>query len=115
MLKEHYSKTAQQRIDLAMQDVWQRVIDETTRLRDKLIVPEEGKRPRIFETTFSGFKDLVESLHALNITNDPQLEHARVQLKNALEPIDIDSIRESDEVREAVKEQMQRVLDKFSV
>lgn len=113
MLQQHYSKTAQQRLDAAMQDVWMRVMDEVTRLRDKLIVPEEGKRPRIFATTFDGFKELVGSLEALNITNDPKLEDVRVQLKNALEPVDLDSIRESDEVRESVKEKMQRVLDKF--
>lgn len=113
MLQSHYAKTAQQRLDAAMQDVWMRVMDEVTRLRDKLIVPEEGKRPRIFATTFDGFKELVGSLQALNITNDPKLEDVRVQLHNALEPVDLDSIRESDEMREAVKEKMQRVLDKF--
>ena len=113
MLQSHYAKTAQQRLDAAMQDVWGRVMDEATRLRDKLIVPEEGKRPRIFATTFDGFKELIGSLQALNITNDPKLEDVRVQLKNALEPVDLDSIRESDEVRESVKEKMQRVLDKF--
>ena len=98
-----------------MQDVWERVIDEVERLRDKLIVPEEGKRPRIFASTFDGFKDLVGSLHALNITNDPNLEDARHDLSLALESVDIDSIRESDEVRGAVKEKMQRVLDKFAI
>jgi len=114
MLKTHYTNTTEQRLQTAMQDVWERVIDEATRLRDKMIVPEEGKRPRIFASTFSGFQDLIGSLEALNITNDPNLEDARVQLKNALDPVDLDSIRESPEVRGAVKEQMQRVLDKFA-
>jgi hypothetical protein len=115
MLKSHYQKTAQERLQAAMGDVWERVIGEVTRLRDKLVLPEDGRRPRIFASTFEGFKDLVGSLEALNITNDPRLEDVRVQLKNVLEPIDIDSIRESDEVRESVKENMQRVLDKFSM
>ena len=114
-LREHYTKTSDQRLEMAMQDVWSRVIDEATRLRDKMIVPEQGKRPRIFASTFSGFQDLIESLDALNITNDPKLEDARVQLKNAIDPVDLDSIRESPEVRGAVKEQMQRVLDKFAM
>ena len=115
MLREHYTNTAEQRLQMAMQDLWERVIDEVERLRDKLIVPEEGKRPRIFATTFDGFKDLVGSLHALNITNDPNLENARHDLTLALESVDIDSIRESDDVRSAVKEKMQRVLDKFAL
>jgi hypothetical protein len=115
MLRDHYQKTSSERLNAAMQDVWARVIDEVTRLRDKMIVPEDGKRPRIFATTLDGFKDLVSSLEALNITNDPQLEDARVQLRNALEPVDIDSIRESDDVRNSVKEKMQRVLDKFAI
>lgn len=114
-LREQYQQAAQQRLNIAMGDVWSRVMDEVTRLRDKLIVPEEGKRPRIFESSFDGFKELVGSLEALNIVNDPQLEEARVQLKNALEPVDITSIRESDEMRDAVRNKMQAVLDKFSI
>ena len=115
MLRASYQKASDQRLEAAMQDVWSRVIDETTRLRDKMIVPEQGNRPRIFETTLDGFKELIGSLDALNITNDPQLETIRTQLHNALDPVDIDSLRESDSVRGAVKEQMQRVLDKFSM
>jgi len=115
MLRESYQKAADQRLEAAMQDVWTRVIDETTRLRDKMIVPDKGNRPRIFETTLDGFKELIGSLDALNITNDPQLETIRVQLHNALDPLDIDSLRESDSVRVVVKEQMQRVLDKFTM
>lgn len=114
-LRTQYQQAAQQRLDAAMQDVWSRVFAEVTRLRDKMIVPEAGKRPRIFESTFDGFKQLIDSLDALNITNDPRLEDARVQLKNALEPVDIESIRESDDVRSSVHNKMQSVLDKFAI
>ena len=114
MLQKHYSDTTQRRLESAMQDVWERVIDEAVKLRDKMIVPEEGRRPRIFASTLEGFKELVGSLHALNITNDPKLEEARTQLHNALEPVDIDSLRDSDDVRNSVRTKMQDVLDKFS-
>jgi len=79
-----------------------------------MVVPEHGTRPRIHASTFEGFKSLIDSLDALNITNDPQLEHTRVQLKNAVDAVDIDSLRESDNVRNAVREQMQSVLDRFN-
>lgn len=115
MLRTQYQQAAQERLDAAMQDVWSRVFAEVTRLRDKMIVPEEGKRPRIFESTFDGFKQLIGSLEALNITNDPRLEDARVRLKNALEPVDIEAIRESDDVRKSVHTKMQDVLDKFAM
>jgi hypothetical protein len=114
VLREHYQKAASDRLKVAVGEVWARVIEETTRLRDKMIIPEHGTRPRIHASTFEGFKSLIDSLDALNITNDPQLEHTRVQLKNAVDAVDIDSLRESDNVRNAVREQMQSVLDKFS-
>lgn len=114
-LRSQYESVSEQRLKAAMQDVWSRVIDEATRLRDKLIVPEEGSRPRIFETTFDGFKDLIDSLDALNITRDAELDSVRVNLKNTLETVDIKSIRESDEVRNAVRNKMQSVLDKFAM
>lgn len=114
-LRKQYEQAAQQRLDAAMKDVWDRVMAEATRLRDKMIVPESGKRPRIFESTLDGFKQLIGSLEALNITNDPALEDVRVKLKNTIEPVDIDSLRESDDVRKNVQSQMQDVLDKFSM
>lgn len=112
-LRQQYSKAAQTRLDNAMQDVWSRVMEETTRLRDKMILPEVGNRPRIFESTLDGFKELIGSLEALNITNDPKLEQTRVALKNALDPVDIASLRDSNSVRTAVKTNMQNILDKF--
>jgi len=114
-LRQQYQQEAQNRLDAAVGDVWSRVLAEVTRLRDKMIVPEDGKRPRIFESSFDGFKQLVESLEALNITNDPSLEDVRVKLKGTLDNVDIGSLRDSDEVRESVKAQMQSVLDKFTI
>jgi hypothetical protein len=114
VLKSHYQKAANDRLSAAVQDVWERVITETTRLHDKLIVPESGARPRIHATTLDGFKGLIDSLEALNITNDTNLETTRVNLKNTLDAVDIDSLRESDSVRNAVREQMQSVLDRFN-
>lgn len=115
LLRKQYQQAASDRLNSAMGDVWSRVISEVTRLRDKLIVPEEGKRPRLFESSFDGFKQLIGSLEALNIVNDSRLEDVRVQLKNAIEPVDLTSLRESDDVRKSVHSKMQDVLDKFSI
>jgi hypothetical protein len=52
-------------------------------------------------------------LVGLNITNDPDLEEARVALKNAIEPIDRDSLRDSDELRDSVRIKMDAILTKF--
>jgi hypothetical protein len=82
-------------------------------LKAKVTTGEDGKKPRIFESSLEQAKELTEVLIGLNITNDPNLEAARLALKQALDPVDCTSLRESDEVRDAVRIKMDAILTKF--
>jgi len=114
-LKREYDSLSQRRLESAVEDVWNRVIGEVTALRDKLAPQsEDAKRRRpIYESTFAGFRELLETLDALNITGDPQLTSAGQDAERALRDIDIESLRESDEVRQTVHNKMQSILDRL--
>jgi hypothetical protein len=52
-------------------------------------------------------------LSRLNITNDPQLEQARRELNAALTNTDLDTLKESDYIRENVKAKVDDILKRF--
>jgi len=116
VLRQQYEQLAHDRLHGAMQDLWSRVLESAAHLRDKVAPIEEGgKRPRIHTSTIEAFRTLVDSLAGLNLTNDADLDQVRRELKSILEPMDVDTLRQSDSVRETVHKKMQDVLDKFAV
>lgn len=71
------------------------------------------KKRKIYDTTIQKAKEMCESFKEFNLTDDPALEEARASLEKALSGIDAETIRESDAVRSAVKEDVDSILSKF--
>jgi hypothetical protein len=113
IVRAQYAKVSDQRLEAAMADAWDRVLEMARYIKAKVTTGEDGVKPRIFASSIEQAKELTELLVGLNITNDPQLEAARVALKNALDPVDRDSLRDSDEVRDSVRIKMDALLSKF--
>ena len=58
-------------------------------------------------------RELIDLLAKLNVTGDAKLEEARRDLQNALLNTEIDTLKESDYVRENVKSKVDAILGKF--
>lgn len=71
------------------------------------------KKRKIYDTTIVKAKEMCEAFKEFNLTGDPELEEARASLEKALSGVDAESIRESDAVRSAVKEDVDSILSKF--
>ena len=72
------------------------------------------KKRKIYDTTIQKAKEMCESFKQFNLTSDPEFEQARASLEKALAGVDAETIRESDAVRHAVKEDVDSILGKFS-
>jgi len=120
-LKEQYESMYKKKLDDAMQDTWQRLHDVLTHMSEKLsfvddAVDEQGnkvKRSPFHATTITNAVELCGLLTKLNITNDPKLEQARQNLERALVGIDVDTVKESQEIRHSVKAKVDAILDMF--
>jgi hypothetical protein len=64
-------------------------------------------------TILTNAHELVNLLSRLNITNDPKLEQARRELNAALTHTDLDTLKESDYIRENVKAKVDDILKRF--
>jgi hypothetical protein len=71
------------------------------------------KKRKIYDTTILKAKEMCESFKGFNLTGSAELEEARASLERALAGVDAETIRESDAVRSAVKEDVDSILSKF--
>jgi hypothetical protein len=109
--EKEYSKRMQE----AMREPWERLYQEIKHIKDKMIDKEDGKPQKLYQSMIDNALALCETLKALNLLDDPDLEAARRALEQSLTDIDIVSLRKSPEVREAIKIKMQDLTDKFSL
>jgi hypothetical protein len=71
------------------------------------------KKRKIYDTTIQKAKEMCDTFKGFNLSGDPELEQARASLERALSGVTAESIRESDAVRSAVKEDIDDILGKF--
>lgn len=107
----------QERIDNAIADIKARLGEHLKRMSDRLTtdwVAGEAKTRRFHDTLVSGAMELCDLTKALNVVNDPSLEHARSQLSQILNGVEPDDLRKDMAVRNDVKKNVDAILDKFS-
>ena len=71
------------------------------------------KKRKIYDSTIQKAKDMCETFKQFNLTNNEELEKARVQLENTLRGVTAEDIRESDAIRSTVKDGVDDILSKF--
>ena len=96
-----------------MRDVWDRLHECLTHMSERLASDDEGKRKLFHGTLLTNARELIDLLAKLNVTGDAKLEEARRDLQNALLNTEIDTLKESDYVRENVKSKVDAILGKF--
>jgi hypothetical protein len=116
-LRKKLANLADERVEYAMKDIKQRLLEHLKRMSDRLTIDYVGGEavPRkVHETVLDGAHDLCDMASALNIINDPQLEEARRALKQAINGVSINDLRKDVYTRQDVKAQVDDVLSKFS-
>ena len=112
-LMRQYEKRMEQQLEAAAQDSWTRLHEALTRLSDRLVVEEDGKKRKFHDTMVTGALELCELLTDMNVTNDPALEKARRRLEETLSGVTPKDLRESDGTRAATKQKVDAILAAF--
>ena len=114
-LKAKFEGTMRDRMQDAMKEPWDRLYEQVTHIRDKMLPKEDGKSQKLFVSMLENALDLCSTLKSLNVLDDPDLEEARRALEISLRDVDIDSLRKSPELRESVKVKMDNLTEKFNL
>ena len=76
---------------------------------------ERVAKPRVFrDSLIENAVELVDLLKHFNLTNDPTMEQARLDLRDAINDHDAQDLRDNFVAREAVKSKVDEILGKFN-
>ena len=99
-LQKKLANLADERVEHAMKDIKQRLLDHLKRMSDRLTVDYVNgeAKPRVFhDTLIDGAHDLCDMVDSLNIVGDAQLTEARKA------PLGVDPLYVPDDVRSLVE------------
>lgn len=116
-LKQHYEQQYNSRLEKAMRDVWQRMHDCLTHMKDRLtdeVVDGDIKKKIFRDSLIENAMELIDMMPALNLTNDPKLTQASNDLRKALVGMDVKELRDNKTARESVRMDVEEILSKFS-
>jgi len=114
-LASSYESAYQQRINEAMQSVWERVYESLQHIADRLGYEEDGKK-RIFKSsTVDGVHELLGLLSSLNVTKDSKLDALRQSMEKTFYAVEADDLRNDDYLRDKVRSEVADMLEKFQL
>jgi hypothetical protein len=106
-IKAQLEESINQRLVVAMKDVYVRIMDVIKHYVDKMSDPKAIFR----DSTVQNLVDLVDLLPGLNVTGDVNLRSIRLRLANNLYQIDPDDLRKDEATRAAAAQEAQDILD----
>lgn len=116
-IKQEYTRKFDERLAEAMQAPWDRLhkilTDMSGKLTDETDANGEIVKKRYHDTLITNAQELCDLLTKLNVTKDPKLEEARRSLELTMLGADIESVKESPEVRSDLKNRVDDILKRF--
>jgi hypothetical protein len=123
-LKEQHQASVDSRVQTAISSAWDRVKTQIESMKDKLSIEmdddgknKDGKTVRYHDTFVQNATDLCDLLAHLNVTNDPRLDQARIDLKNAIKGVSVETLKipTNHETRNEVKTKLDDILSKYAL
>lgn len=116
-LRKQFEKMAQERVEAAHRDLWERLREHVTRMSDRLatdVIAGEEKPRKFHDTLVTGGLELCDLMKTLNLGADPDLEATRSDLANILRNAEsADELRKNMHTRRETKQRVDEIIKKF--
>lgn len=116
-LVEHFNSVSEQRVQQAVNAVWQRLHKAlrsmSAKLTDETGADGAAKKKRFHDSFLSNAEELVDLLRACNLTNDPKLAAAADEFDRVVMGLDLADLKKMPEARAAARERIESVMSKF--
>ena len=105
-LQEQFEKSANKRVQDAMNHVWRTLSEHLTHFADRLDYKDNEQKKIFKEATVDNLLDLIDRLDVLNVTGDPTLSDIKRKLAEATRGITPEALREDETLRLETKKQI---------
>jgi len=108
-IKQSIEKQVQNSTREAMNDLWNRLYRVVNHMAERLADPDNKFKNSLVDNIV----DLCDLLPRLNITSDPKLEKALLEVRQKLTANDSQTLRDSNDIRSQTALEAQKILDKM--
>lgn len=114
-IKDHYQSYYAAQLDNAMNDVWTRLHKALAAMSERLdyspLATTKADGKKTFRDSLVGnVLDMVELLNVCNVSDDSQMNAARVKLEDAFRGVNADALREDAHLRSETKRTVDEVI-----
>lgn len=113
-LREQFEADANGKVERAMKESWTRLHEVLCHMSDRLSDTDDGTHREFRDSLVGNAMELASMLKSFNVTGDPQLETARLELSQAIMGVEAKELRKNPDIRKDVKSQVDSILSKFS-
>jgi len=114
-LRTQYEREFEQRLNNAMTDVRDRLLESLHHLAERVTDTDDGKRKRFRNNMLDNFAETLASVRALNLTKDQAIEAMADEAEKAIQGVDVTDLKENEDVRKDVRARVESVLDAFAI
>jgi hypothetical protein len=108
-MRQQLEQSNQRRVEQAIADVWNRLLEPVRKLSEKLT----EKDPIFRDTLVSNVRDILALVPTLNVVGNAQLTAAAQQIQSTLGSLDADLLRTNKVVRRLAAEGATEIVRKF--
>lgn len=109
-MKQQFGDLLERRVEAAYADVFKRLKEPLQNMSEKLNYVEDKDKTGFHDTLVSNVVKFVELMRSCNVTNDPVMTNITNQLRNALEGITPDALRNSATARLETKAKVDNII-----
>lgn len=108
-LKAQYESFFNEQYKKSMEDVWRRVHEAITRMSEKLDYRGDEDKKIFRDSLVHNVRDMIVMLREFNVTGDPVMTRAAMELDDALEGVTPEALREDAYLRAKTKQTVDEV------
>jgi methionyl-tRNA synthetase len=113
-LASQYADYYSSQFQSAMKDVWQRAYDAVSKMSERLDYTDATGKKIFRDSLVDNVVEMCDLMQVCNVTNDPVMQSAQQKLKQALQGVTPDALREDEHLRHETKakvDEVKRIID----
>jgi hypothetical protein len=110
-MKRQYEELMEERSRDVAKRIWEKLYTPLKNMSDRLDDQDPDGKPNRFKSTLvDNVLEIVELMKAFNLTNDPEMDRVRRELRNALTGVTTDGLKANAGLRRETKQKVDKVV-----
>lgn len=109
-LQQQYASFYEAQLNRAMNDLWARAYEALSRMSERLDYADHEQKKVFRDTLVSNVLDIIDMMESMNVTGDPKMQMQQRQLKQAMQGVTPEALREDAYLRRETKQAVDAAL-----